>query len=591
MRRAHLRWYPEQWMDVLSRRAAGALVLMGALLYATPLALNTPLIDPDEGLHASISQEMVERGDLVTPRFLGEPFLDKPVLFFWTQAASLRLFGMNEAAVRLPGLAFGLLGAITTGWLAAMLLGRVAGVLAGAFYATLLLPLALDQAGAHDVALVVWINLALIFLWRAAAAARSSVAAREAVLAGVSLGLGGLTKGLAPAVFVYLAFGITIVLFRRLSPRVAGAVALSAATAFLVALPWYLAMERLHAGYLHYYFVERHLQGFVGATQRHGGGDWWYYGPLLLAGAFPWIMYLPSSIAALRGEDMTRRMGVAFAWVWLVAGLLFLSTASSKLATYALPLCPPVAMLAAAVWAERIARRSEEPYSRGFSVPIVAHAVIALVVPIVAMVVVQRRFQAEYSAAIWLGYAAIALAAAAMFRERRVRPRIRTVAVGLALVTVTALFGIVGLLPAVAARNSARDLAAYFNRAGTFPERLRLFEDRVGSVVFYLDPATRAKLTPERLDSFGAESLDLIVRANPDRLTVAVRERRLDVFERLVDPDAVPYRRAGQFRLYDVEALSRAGVGALARPAGADPPSSAVPVAWRDAARRGQAHR
>jgi len=63
-----------------------------------------------EADRAAISQEMVERGDWIVPRFLGRAFLDKPILFFWAQAASIRAFGMNTAAARLPGMLFALLG-------------------------------------------------------------------------------------------------------------------------------------------------------------------------------------------------------------------------------------------------------------------------------------------------------------------------------------------------------------------------------------------------------------------------------------------------------------------------------------------------
>src|SRR4051812_44427347 len=97
------------------------------VLYLCPLLLDAPLTDPDEGLHAAISQEMVEGGDLIVPRFLGRAFLDKPILFFWAQAASIRAFGMNTAAARLPGILFALLGIATTGWLARVLLGNEQG--------------------------------------------------------------------------------------------------------------------------------------------------------------------------------------------------------------------------------------------------------------------------------------------------------------------------------------------------------------------------------------------------------------------------------------------------------------------------------
>ena len=75
-------------------------------------------MEDDEGLHAAIAQEMVERGDWTVPRLLGEPFLDKPILYFWLEAASIAAFGPTEFAVRLPGTVMALAGAAATGWLA-----------------------------------------------------------------------------------------------------------------------------------------------------------------------------------------------------------------------------------------------------------------------------------------------------------------------------------------------------------------------------------------------------------------------------------------------------------------------------------------
>jgi 4-amino-4-deoxy-L-arabinose transferase-like glycosyltransferase len=243
---------------------------------------------------------------------------------------------------------------------------------------------------------------------------------------------------------------------------------------------------------------------------------------------------------------------------------VFLSTASSKLATYALPLCPPIATLAAAAWWEMLSGHGQDRYGRAFSIPIAIQGVATLIVPVVAILVVERRYRAEYSALVWAGVLVIAGGAVMLMRARRSAPTLRVLISAVSLVAAMALFAILVLLPAAAARNSAHDLAAFFNDAGAFPERLRLFEDRVGSVVFYLDPAMRAQLTPERLDSLGPASLKRIVRNRPDRLTLAVRERRMDVFVRLFDPD-LPYQRAGQFRLYDVTALSRtAGAAAHA---------------------------
>src|SRR5215510_13754593 len=112
---------------------------MALLLLLAPLAANAPLFDPDEGLHAAIAQEMVLRGDYVTPTFLGEPFLDKPILFFWAEAAALRVFGHHEFAVRLPPLVFGILGMIGVAALGRAMFDDATGLVAGIAYGTMLL--------------------------------------------------------------------------------------------------------------------------------------------------------------------------------------------------------------------------------------------------------------------------------------------------------------------------------------------------------------------------------------------------------------------------------------------------------------------
>ena len=57
----------------------------------------------------------------------GAPFLDKPILYFWMQAASLATFGASEFAVRLPGTLMAVAGIAATGWLAQVLFGVAVG--------------------------------------------------------------------------------------------------------------------------------------------------------------------------------------------------------------------------------------------------------------------------------------------------------------------------------------------------------------------------------------------------------------------------------------------------------------------------------
>ncbi len=245
--------------------AWGKLVLLAgvlaAVMFVFPLTVEFPLLDPDEGLHTSIALDMVERGDWTAPTFLGQPFLDKPIFYFWAQALSLRLFGPSEAAARLPGLIFGLLGAATTGLLGWRMFGRATGLIAGILYATTILPTALAQAASHDVALIPWINLTVLLLWESERTASRRAAIAGVAGAGVFLGLSILTKGLVGVAVVGLAYGSYLAIARRLS----GAILLRGTgvlvVALLVAMPWYVLVETRSPGYLRYFFFDRHLLG------------------------------------------------------------------------------------------------------------------------------------------------------------------------------------------------------------------------------------------------------------------------------------------------------------------------------------------
>src|ERR1700744_4168407 len=93
-----------------------------------------PLTDRDEVRFAEASREMIQRGDYVVPWFNGNYRFDKPILIYWCQSTSYRIFGDNDFAARFPSALF------TTG--TALLLvrwvRRVAdaktGLLAGAMY-------------------------------------------------------------------------------------------------------------------------------------------------------------------------------------------------------------------------------------------------------------------------------------------------------------------------------------------------------------------------------------------------------------------------------------------------------------------------
>lgn len=545
--------------------AAGAMALLLAALFLLPHLIDIPLLDPDEGLHGAIAREMAASNDWVTPRFLGEPFLDKPPLFFWAQALSVRLFGLDEAAVRLPGSIFGLLGAITTGLVAGALFGSATGLVATVFYATMLLPLALAQAPVHDVALVPWTNLAILALWRMSDARTSRDWLVHVVVAGVCLGLAMLTKALSGVAVVGLALALALLLQWKLTPRtiMGGFLALGVATC--VAGPWYLAMEGANPGYLHYYFVERHLEGYTTTMQRHGYQPWWFYVPVLAGGALPWTGHLASLTTPRRASARTGARGaLVLAAAWFTGGTIFFSLAGSKLVTYVLPVMPALAVLCAAAWTGDSPRaRGGGPSRVAARAGAVAQAVLMSALVPLSLVVIERHFALEVGRRIWPWTLALAAGwwtvAWLSWRERRVA----AMGGAAALIAATLYLCLLALGPVVSDHYSARALAQHFNARGAFPGRLLVVNERIGSLVFYLDDDLARGLTPDRVANAGPADI-FRPRQPVDGLLVAVPMLELPRLSRFVDPDAVPFETAGHYRLYTSAAI----VDAVARRVG-----------------------
>lgn len=82
------------------------------------LGLNARELErSDESRVAGIGTEMALYGNWVSPKLNGRPFLEKPPLYFWATATSIKLFGRTLLAARLPSALFGLMGLLGVFWL------------------------------------------------------------------------------------------------------------------------------------------------------------------------------------------------------------------------------------------------------------------------------------------------------------------------------------------------------------------------------------------------------------------------------------------------------------------------------------------
>src|SRR5580658_225703 len=87
----------------ISRATADWLLLAGfcGFLFFFGLAYFG-LIGADEPRYAQVAREMLARHDWITPTLGGQPWLEKPPLYYWQAMLAYSIFGVSDWAARLP---------------------------------------------------------------------------------------------------------------------------------------------------------------------------------------------------------------------------------------------------------------------------------------------------------------------------------------------------------------------------------------------------------------------------------------------------------------------------------------------------------
>ena len=345
-------WMRSLWTRVLfpgsiPATEGGPRLLFVALLLLVPALLLYPflgfrLFEPDESRYAQIPLEMLQRGDWVLPTLQGEPYLDKPPLFYWLVILSYQAFGAADWAARLvPALAVHLtilaiygFGRHSVGDWAAFL-GAMALALAPGF-------LGMGRLLLLDGLLMFLVVLAVFTAWQAIRGER--LAWGWWLASAVACGLGMLVKG--PVVVLLL---VPPLLFY---PSLAGQGTRPGWRAWLVhlgcaaaiAAPWFIALSLRRPEFVGYFFWEHNIQRFL-APAVHVRGVWFYL-PILL------VVLLPVSLAAwplcrfFIAPEQGGRRGAALGFFMLAGSwcVLFFTLSSCKLPTYVLPALPLLAL-------------------------------------------------------------------------------------------------------------------------------------------------------------------------------------------------------------------------------------------------------
>ena len=241
-----------------------------ALLLAVLLAVffgfelgGRALWHPDEGRYSEIPRAMVASGDYVTPRLNGVKYFEKPALFYWMQAGSIKLFGVNEWALRLWPALLALAGCLAVYGAGRKLFGRRAGLIAAIVLATSPLYYLLARIITLDMAVSVLLTGALLSFLLGVREPPGRTRSLYLYAFYALCAAATLTKGLIGIVIPAMVIGAWIVLLWDW--RLLRAIHLPTGLLlfFVLAAPWHVLAARANPEFAQFYFIHEHFQRYL----------------------------------------------------------------------------------------------------------------------------------------------------------------------------------------------------------------------------------------------------------------------------------------------------------------------------------------
>jgi len=352
-------------------------------------------------------------GGTITPVLYGQPWLEKPALYYWRAMGFFKEFGVYDWSARLPSTS-------------------------GAFVLIILIFLHMRRfrPGGHlDAALITASCVAIVSFSRGASTDMQLAAPFCIGMLGwyawyetgkkfwlFDLYFFGAAATLAKgpvAPFLALAIILLFAGLRREWSLLRRTIWLPGILLYLLmVLPWYIAVQRRNPTFYKLFFLEHNLERFATNRYQHHQ-PFWYYLAILLIGLMPWtiisIRALVDSIQVSIAEWKVRhnpqrylghsRAGDAFPEflvLWALFPILFFSFSGSKLPGYILPSIPPLTILTAD-YLNRIRRQGLPKWL------LWSHAAIcAILVFVLTLAPQHMKYETLVPSAQWLTIAAVA---------------------------------------------------------------------------------------------------------------------------------------------------------------------------------------
>lgn len=305
----------------------------------------------DESRRAVNALEMAFNGNLLVTYFNGNPDMwgTKPPLLIWMIVLSMKIFGYNEFALRLPSALSAMSTAIIVFIFASKYLKDIKiGLVSGLVLITSsgFMGYHTGRTGDYDAILVLWITIYSLSYFIYLHSTEPKKQKFYWSIATVAIILAVLTKGIAgilplPGILLYTAYQKKMGKLLFSSRFYISLIIFSG-----VVLGYYFLRDHYNPGYISAVFNNEVGGRYLEVNENHSAPFWFYIHNLIKNRFIPWIYVLPvallSSILSLKKN--LKNIGI-FGLFYLTCHLLIISLAKTKLDWYDNPIYPIAALV------------------------------------------------------------------------------------------------------------------------------------------------------------------------------------------------------------------------------------------------------
>lgn len=321
-----------------------AIIILSGIVFFIPYLGYVHLFDWDEINFAESAREMIVTGNYHQVQINFQPFAEKPPLFFWLQASSMKMFGINEFAARFPNAIFGIITLVTFFFIGKKYRSSRFGFIWALSYLGTFLPHIYFKSAIIDPVFNYFIFMGIYFMYLDVTGKYYKNKYLYLLLSGLFIGLGTLTKG-PVALLVFLLSYLVYFIFTKFKnfPSVKKIV-LFLIIFGAVCLLWF-GQEIWNNGlWFIKEFIEIQAELFLTPVASHGE-PFYYHFVVVFIGCFPIsIIALPYLFKKKIGEknEFILLMKILF---WTVMILFSLST--TKIVHYSSLTYFPLSFIAA----------------------------------------------------------------------------------------------------------------------------------------------------------------------------------------------------------------------------------------------------